>query len=95
MDSRQIDYLPVYELVADLLGDPGLIPGTPAWCALDADDPAKWQALLWPAVWWCVAEDARQMAMADASREIACAADWSALSRNMLQRSNYIPRKAS
>jgi Protein of unknown function (DUF2742) len=96
MDSRQIRYLPVYELVADRLGDPGLIPGTPAWCQLDAADPAKWRALLWPTVWWCLAEDSRQTALAEASHEIGSAADWTAISRNMLQRNNiYIPRKAS
>lgn len=66
------------------------------WCHLGARDPAKWQALLWPTVWWCVNEVSRQTALAEASRDISAAADWSALSRNMLQRNSaYIPRRAS
>ncbi len=76
---RQIAYLPVYGLVSPLLGDPGLVPGTPVWCQLDGTDPAKWQAILWAAVGWTVNEDARQAAMADASREISASEDWELL----------------
>lgn len=79
--SRQVTYLPVYELLAPLLGDPGLVPGTPAWCQLDDDSPEKWQAVLWAAMWWAVAEDARQAALAEASRSVAAEADWSRIGR--------------
>ncbi len=80
--SRQVSYLTVYELVSPILGDPGLIPGTPAWCQLDEADPAKWQAVLWAAVWWSLAADTRQEALADASREISAAAAWSTIGRD-------------
>lgn len=94
--SRQVSFEPVYELLSPLLGDPGLIPGTPVWCQLDDTDPAKWQAVLWAAVWWTVAQDARQAAQSDASREVCAAGGWTALSRRIAQgRGNYIPRKAS
>ena len=95
--SRQVSFEPVYELLSPLLGDPGLIPGTPVWCQLDDTDPAKWQAVLWAAVWWTVAQDARQAAQSDASREISAAADWSALAQRIRGRSGsaYIPRRKS
>jgi len=93
MDSRQVSWLAVHELVAPLLGEPGLIPGTPAWRQLDDADPAKWQAILWAAVWWVIAEDGRQSAMADASREISGAADWSRVGRD--RGDAYIPREVA
>jgi hypothetical protein len=86
--SRQIAYLTVYELISPILGQPGLIPGTPAWCELDDEDPEKWRAVLWAAVWWCVDHEARQEAMADAGREISSAADWSAVSRGIRSRTD-------
>ncbi|MFN8102753.1 MAG: DUF2742 domain-containing protein [Mycobacterium sp.] len=81
MDSRQVAYLPVFELVAPLLGDPGVIPGTPQWVGLPDDNPDKWRAILWAAVWWTVAEDARQAAMAEASRSVAASANWSQIGK--------------
>jgi len=95
--SRQVTYLPVYELLSPLLGDPGLIPGSPVWCQLDDTDPAKWQAILWAAVWWAVDQDTRQAALSDASREISAAADWSAIAKQIRagRGDSYIPRKAS
>lgn len=93
ISSRQVAYYPVYTLLAPLLGAPGLIPGTPEWCQLDDTDPAKWSAVLWCAVWWCLEQDARQAAMADASRAISESADWSRISREIRGHSGlYIPR---
>lgn len=97
MDSRQIGWWSVYELLAPLLGDrPPALPGTPTWQQLPADHPDKWRALLWSAVWWSLAQDTRQEASADASREIAAAADWSNLARRITSRNenNYIRRIA-
>lgn len=91
--SRQVAYLPVYELLSPLLGRPGLVPGTPEWCDLDDHDPAKWQAILWAAVWWAVAEDARQTSLAEASREISQAADWPAIARP--RSAAYVPRRVA
>lgn len=89
--SRQVSYLAVYELVSPLLGDPCLIPGTPVWCQLEDTDPAKWQAVLWAAVWWSLAADTHQAALADASREISRSAQWSRVGRGRTDA--YIPRK--
>lgn len=88
--SRQVACLPVYELLSPLLGRPGLVPGTPEWCDLDDTEPAKWQAVLWAALWWSVEQDARQTSLAEASREISSAADWPAIGRP--RGVAYIPR---
>lgn len=92
--SRRVAWEPVHRFLAPHLGDPDLIPGTPAWCDLDDRDPRKKSALNWPVIYWAVAEDARQDAMAEASREISAAADWPAVGRRMMQRRSgvYIPR---
>lgn len=91
--SRQVAYRPVYTLLAPMLGTPSLIPGTPAWCQLKDTDPSKWRAVLWASIWWCLEQDARQAATADASRAISEAADWSQISRDIRRRSGvYIPR---
>lgn len=98
MDSRQIGWWSVYELLAPLLGDrPPALPGTPAWQQLADDHPDKWCSLLWAAVWWSLAQDIRQEAAAEASREIAAAADWSGLARRITSRTpnNYIPREVA
>lgn len=84
--SREVSFYPVYQLLSPLLGDPSLIPGTPVWAALDDTDPVKWQAILWAAVWWAVAEDARQEAIDEAGEEISAAEDWALASRRFLRR---------
>lgn len=88
--SRQVAYHTVYQLLSPLLGDPGLIPGTPVWCQLDSGDPAKWQAVLWAAIWWCVDQEVRQEAMAEASREVSAAADWADIARSHLRHARAV-----
>lgn len=90
LQSRQVAWVAVYDLVAPLLGDPHLIPGSPNWCELGDDDPRKWAALLWCAVWWAIAEDGRQEAIAEASRSVAASAKWSHVGRPRPK--SYIPR---
>lgn len=95
--SRQVWFLPIYELLSPLLGDPGLIPGTPVWCELEDTDPAKWQAILWAAVWWAVGQDSRQVAIDQAAESIAAAEDWAAVARRVRtgRGNSYIARKAA
>jgi hypothetical protein len=69
--------------------------GSPAWCALDSTEPAKWAALLDAAQHWALRLETCQAARAEASRAIAAAADWSAGAR-WIQRgrgSAYVPRR--
>ncbi len=95
--SREVSCIPVYELLSPLLGNPDLIPGTPVWCELDDTDPAKWQAILWAAVWWAVGQDTRQAALSDAAHEIADITDWSAVAQQIRSGRGraYIPRRAA
>ncbi len=48
-------------------------------------------------MWWALAEDGRQTAMAEASRAISAAADWPAEARWIQRRrsSVYIPREVA
>ena len=81
IESRSVAWMPVYELLAPHLGPPGSCPilGTPAWVALPDDHPDKLEALLYAALYWVLAEDTRQEQRADASKDIAAAADWAGL----------------
>lgn len=84
--SREVQFYPVYKLLAPMLTCPSLIPGTPAWCQLDDTDPAKWQAILWAAVWWAIAEECRQDALADAGEQISAAENWADVARQVQRR---------
>jgi hypothetical protein len=96
--SRTVDWWRVHKYVLPLLTSVGTWPmaGTVTWSELDADDPAKRAALYDFARHYALRVDTGQAALAEASRDVSAAADWSAISRNMLQRNGtYIPRKAS
>lgn len=73
--------------------DHGLIPGTPRWCGMPDDDARKLLALVLGGVREALANDTRQTALADASREISSAATWSEIGRG--RGAAYIPRRAS
>ena len=57
--------------------------GTPAWCALGDDDPAKLAALLDAAQHHALRVENCQQAKCEASREISAAADWPAIAREL------------
>jgi hypothetical protein len=68
--------------------------GTPGWCELPDDDPAKLAALLDAARHWALRVDMAQQAAADASRAISGAADWSSIANEMRRRKGaYIARQ--
>ncbi len=85
MGSRQISALAVVDFLLAHLGAPGLIPGTPQWCMLSDTDPRKWQACGWAAIWWCIAEEGRQEALAEASKAVAASAEWPKGAREIQQ----------
>ncbi len=93
--SRQVSWWSVHEHVTPLLSQvvqswqswPTV--GTPAWCALPNDDPRKLAALLDAAQHWALRVETCQQAHCDASRDISGAADWSALSSEIRQRSDF------
>ena len=90
--SREVDWYAVSEFVRPLLRSCPW-PGTPAWCELSDHDPAKLAAVLWAGALWALNEDARQHAMAQASRDVSAAADWGAIGRRVCERETFYNEK--
>jgi hypothetical protein len=63
--------------------------GTPAWCALDADDRVKLAALLDAAQHWALRIETAQEARCDGGKVVSVAADWSAVARNTRVREDF------
>lgn len=101
MDSRQRAWWPVHEFITALVQrqNYGALPaaGTPEWCELADGDPRKLLALALDGEHHVLRIETAQIARAEASREIAAAADWSGLARHITSRngSNYIPREVA
>ena len=94
--STQVAFAEVLRFVVDVCQiDPTtvLTAGTPAWSQLPDDHPDKLAAVLAAGLHHALRLDAAQAARAQASRDIAAAADWSRIGRP--RPSTYIERKAS
>ena len=97
--SRQVNWSETYLFAARLAAQHGvvldhhLLAGTPQWCGMRDDDARKLLALVLGGVRKALANDTRQTALSDASREISGAAAWSEVGRS--RGTAYIPRKAS
>ena len=93
--SRQVNWWSVHEHVAPRLTRVGSWPlvGTPAWCALPDDDPAKTAALLDAAQHWALRVETCQQHRCEASRDVSAAADWSAIAREMLARNEFYTQR--
>lgn len=94
--AAAVSFWSVHEHIEPFLAEVGSFPmaGTPAWCQLDDDDPAKLAALLDAACHWALRVETCQQALADASREVSAAADWSELADDIRRRRGaYIPRR--
>lgn len=98
--SQQVSWHEVYLYAERLAAHHGtplnhhLMPGTPAWCGMPDNDARKLLALILGGVRDALRNDTRQEQTADASRQISCAADWSAVARRIHcgRGSAYIPR---
>jgi Protein of unknown function (DUF2742) len=103
VSSQQVSWWSVHEHVGPFLDAAGSWPmvGTPAWCELADDDPAKLAALFDAAQHWALRVETCQQTQADASRDISAAADWSVIAGEMYQRAAfyaerpYLKRRAS
>ncbi len=97
--SRQVAWLETYDYVARLAAehhvvlDLTAIAGTPQWCGMPDGDARKLMALLVGGVREALANDARQEAMAEASRSVAAAVNWRAVGRP--RPASYIPREVA
>lgn len=100
LTSRQVSSSPVIEYAAALLADSSglvdagrIIPGTPAWAALDDADPRKIHALIAGGVREALENERRAAALKQAAVDISTAADWRGLGRRMAARHGaYIQR---
>jgi hypothetical protein len=67
--------------------------GTPLWCALDDDDPVKIAALFDAAQHWALRVETHQRTLAEASRAVSEAEDWTAIATEISRRREvYITR---
>lgn len=85
----------VHEYVQPILAAAGSWPmaGSPDWCSLPDDDPRKVAALLDAAQHWVLRVETSQEAMAEASRDISAAADWSGIAREIRQYNEFYAEK--
>ena len=85
--SRSVSCLAVYRFVLPALTKVGSWPmlGTAAWRALAADDPARWASLLDGGQHWALHLELNQEALAEASKDVAAAADWPAVALEVRQ----------
>lgn len=95
--SQQVSWWLTHEFIAALVAQHNNMPiaGTPAWCALSDTDPAKLIALAAAGEHHVLRVETNQIAMAEASHEIASAADWPSIARQVRNRASsaYIERK--
>lgn len=77
IESRQVAWFEAHLFKERAAGWVGERPaaGTPAWCRLPDDDARKTAALLDAGVQWCLRIDTEQELRAEASRDVAGAAD--------------------
>jgi hypothetical protein len=101
--SQQVSWFDTFTFAANIAAQHGLslsldhaslpLAGTPQWCGMADDDARKLMALILGGVREALYYDARQASMAEASREISQAADWSRISRP--RSAVYIPREVA
>ena len=89
--SRSVSWWSVHEFVTAVLDQVNGWPmvGTPAWCSLANEDPAKWAALLDAAQHHALRLELNQEANAEASHAVSAAVDWPAVATEIHQRHNF------
>jgi hypothetical protein len=98
VSSQQVAWWEVHTFVAPTLSEVGSWPtaGTPEWCSLQDDDPAKLAGLLDAAQHWALRVETAQQAQCEASRAVSAAADWSGIATETFwRRGAYIPREVA
>jgi hypothetical protein len=99
--SQQVCWWPVHEFAQRECVPGHPMVGTPAWCELADDNPAKLAACVDAAQHWALRVETCQQAECQASRAISASADWSAIGRRIRQRAQffadkpYLKRRAS
>jgi len=90
-ESQQVSFWSVHEFVQRYLETAGHYPpaGTPTWCELADGDRRKWAALLDAAQHHVLRVETAQEQRARASHDVATAADWPAVAREINQRNEF------
>ena len=91
--NKQVSWWSVHEFVAPYLDAAAPMAGTPAWCALDDDDPAKLAALLDAAQHWALRVETCQEAECEASHDISATYDWAAIGRCVRDEAEFYRQK--
>lgn len=89
--AQSVSWWSVHEFITALVDQANNLPiaGTPAWCALPDNDPAKLLALAVAGEHHVLRMETAQEARAETSRAVAAAADWRAISREIQQRAHF------
>ncbi|HSS25895.1 MAG TPA: DUF2742 domain-containing protein [Mycobacterium sp.] len=96
--SQAVSWWSVHEFVTPLLAEAESWPlaGSPEWCDLEDTDPRKVAALFDGAQHWALRLETCQEQLAEASRDVSAAADWSAIATEIYyRRGAYIPREVA
>ena len=90
--AQSVNWWDIHQFVAPVLAQAGSWPmaGTPAWCALADDDPAKLAALYSIAENCALHIETAQQAEAQASQAISAAVDWSVIARQVRERQDWL-----
>jgi hypothetical protein len=93
--SQQVNWQHVHLFVQPLLTEVGSWPtaGTPEWCALPDDSPAKWAALLDAAQHWALRVETCQIARCEASSQLLAAWDWGQIGRQIRAHNEFYAAK--
>jgi hypothetical protein len=96
---RSVDWWAVHQYVARLIAvEDWPLAGTPEWCALNDSDPRKLAAVMDFGQHHALRVETAQAALAEASRAIAAAVDWTAVADSIHRRATsaaYVPRKVA
>ena len=91
IESRQVAWWPCHEFITALVAQANNLPvaGTPAWCALLDRDPRKLLALGVAGEHHVLRMETAQQALAKVSGDIAAAADWANIAREIQQCNSF------
>lgn len=93
LESQQVSWAETHWFLEAVLAQANVGPlpwaGTPAWCELADGDPRKLLALAAAGEHHVLRVEVAQATRADASRALATAADWRAISREIRQRDDF------
>jgi Protein of unknown function (DUF2742) len=91
ISAQSTSWWDVHQFVQPCLDQVGGWPliGSPEWCLLPDDHPAKWASLLDAAQHWALRVETCQIAECEASHEISGAWDWGQIGRQIRSHNEF------